>query len=661
MAFWFELQDRNRCELIIAKSHAESRDGAPAPESTTHFVFVAMNYDGYSSDDSSLSTLRSSTPSPQSVPSSPLSSSRSISPPPNWRLVTPPPSQDAGEDMPPARKRRKIEPRIRTTRHLDLTYDYAQSEHDRTESLELMLKALRKRRKIVVVAGAGISVSAGIPDFRSSHGLFRSLRGELKLKNSGKELFDASVYKDDSSTSSFHDMVRKLSRMASNAKPTSFHHLLARLSSEGRLLRLYTQNVDGLETELPPLRTEVPLNHKAPWPQTIQLHGGLEKMICQKCRHVSDFEPDLFDGPVPPSCPECEAQDHARTTHAGKRSHGVGKLRPRMVLYNEHNPDEEAIGAVTAADFRTRPDAVVVVGTSMKIPAVRRIVHEMCSIVRDRKEGTTIWINRDPEPTGKDLENLWDLIVKGDSDEVAQLANMRDWDDDTPDIVENYTDSDVERVRSSQGEITVEIKTPKKQVLAKIDLAAAAMTPPMSPKPRQIDIKIEETKPLTPKITINIPAIKKPALTLKNPASKGRKVSHVISDNEGKLKSKISLNKRPAGRPMKEATKKNGSLVQQTIFGKTTKSTSQQPAALPMKKPEPLSPRQNSNLQDFPSKVQIMRADFSSAEGSPMPETPPGMMRQTPPESGLRTSSPTQQETISPKGSVPKGMEDLLN
>ena len=236
-----------------------------------------MNDDDNFSDASSLTSL------PSSIPSSPLSAARSISPPPYWQagVITPPPSQNADEDMPRARKRRKIEPRIRTTRHLDLTSDYAQSEHDRSESLELMLNALRKRRKIVIVAGAGISVSAGIPDFRSSHGLFRSLRGEHKLKSSGKELFDASVYKDDSSTSSFHDMVRELSRMAEDAKPTLFHRLLARLSSEDRLLRLYTQNVDGLETELPPLQTQVPLNHKAPWPHTIQLHGGLEKMICQ--------------------------------------------------------------------------------------------------------------------------------------------------------------------------------------------------------------------------------------------------------------------------------------------------------------------------------------------------------------------------------------------
>ncbi|RMD44390.1 hypothetical protein DV735_g627, partial [Chaetothyriales sp. CBS 134920] len=477
------------------------------------------------------------------IPSSPLSSIRSISPPPGFGALTPPPCQNGGDDlMHRARKRRKGEPRIRTTRYLDLTSATSQSDYDRTESLDLMLKALRNRRKIVVVAGAGISVSAGIPDFRSSRGLFQTLKGEHKLKGSGKQLFDASVYKDDSSTSSFHDMVRKLSSLASDAKPTLFHRLLARLSSEGRLLRLYTQNVDGLESHLPPLRTQVPLNHRAPWPQTIQLHGGLEKMICQKCRHVSDFKPHLFDGPVPPPCPECIAHDLARTEHAGKRSHGIGKLRPRMVLYNEHNPDEDAIGAVTAADFRTRPDAVIVVGTSMKIPAVRRIVHEMCRIVRDRRDGTTIWINKDPPPAGKDLENLWDLVVEGDSDEVARLADMGEWYD----WVENYTESDLERIQSTQGEVTVEVKTPKKKpAFAHIDLGPAGMTPPRSPNLKNID-DVNTRQSSCPPPRLKLSFTKKKAsggLALKNPASSGLQLSEVIKkgDRGGSGKSSIKL------------------------------------------------------------------------------------------------------------------------
>ena len=139
------------------------------------------------------------------------------------------------------------------------------------------------------------------------------------------------------------------------------------------MLRLYTQNVDGIDTRLEPLATAIPLEEKGPWPKTIQLHGGLDKMVCSKCGELSDFKADLFEGTETPPCSACEGMDMAREA-CGKRSHGIGRLRPRMVLYNEYNPDQDAIGAVTTADLKSRPDAVIVVGTSLKIPDRKSVV-----------------------------------------------------------------------------------------------------------------------------------------------------------------------------------------------------------------------------------------------------------------------------------------------
>lgn len=329
-----------------------------------------------------------------------------------------------------------------------------------------------------------------VPDFRSETGLFAT---------NGKHLFDASVYQTDDSTSEFHDMVRNLSEKSAAAKPTEFHHLIAKLASEGRLMRLYTQNVDGLETSLPPLNTAVPLHHKGPWPRTIQLHGGLQKMVCTKCSNISDFEAALFRGATPPPCPVCIEADKVRTDHAGKRSHGVGKLRPKMLLYNEHNPEDEAIGAVTEADLRTRPDAVIVVGTKMKVPGLKRVVREMCGVVRGRKGGEAIWISREPPPAGKELENCWDLIVQGDSDTVAAHARMRRWDDDSIDYKE-CSESDSERAKANDSNVKVIIESTSSKVRdaasgvkivveapAKKAAASALLTPAPSPRSKSIE------------------------------------------------------------------------------------------------------------------------------------------------------------------------------
>lgn len=249
--------------------------------------------------------------------------------------------------------------------HLDLSG--SDVDEDELPQLQRLLSVLHKKRKIVVIAGAGISVSAGIPDFRSATGLFNTLKKEHKLKSSGKDLFDASVYQDDTSTSTFHDMVRTLSQHTKSAQPTAFHHLLATLAQEGRLMRLYTQNVDGIDTSLPPLSTQVPLPKKGPWPKTVQVHGGLDYMVCSKCHAVKPFDAEQFNGPSPPPCPSCVENDEIRQV-ADKRSHGIGWLRPRMVLYNEHNPDDESIGSCASYDMRMRPDAVIVAGTTLKIP-----------------------------------------------------------------------------------------------------------------------------------------------------------------------------------------------------------------------------------------------------------------------------------------------------
>ncbi|SLM40988.1 Sirtuin family, catalytic core small domain [Lasallia pustulata] len=596
-----------------------------------------MDDDSISDLSSDLSSLGSLSPPPMDYPS-PVSSQDYDS-----NVAASQPSQPRGCDgPPPAKKRRTVEPKPRTTEHLDLSQLPHCPAIDQEAQVDLLLKVLRKRRKIVVIAGAGISVSAGIPDFRSSNGLFTTLRSEHKLKASGKHLFDASVYQTDSSTSSFHDMVRSMSHLVSAAEPTEFHHMLATLASQGRLMRLYTQNVDGIDTSLPPLATSVPLSSRGPWPRTVQLHGGLEKMVCSKCSHLSDFEPALFDGPEPPPCNVCVETDKVRTDHAGKRSHGIGRLRPRIVLYNEHNPDEEAIGTVVSSDLRTRPDAVIVVGTSMKIPGVRRIVREMCGVVRGRRDGLAVWINRDPPPVGKDFEDCWDLIVRGPCDEVAKHAAMHRWNEDE---YKECTESEVERVKQRNGDIKVVIDPPTdgRNTLG-------IPTPTASPRPKHLALA-------KPKIVLKLSA---PKIKTKeaNPTGKGASMSQVL-----KTCSSTTVQAKPTKKASKpSSTKPSDAKINQAF--KVTKSSqpkskksklklqvhSEDELSMPMAPLSPQAARNNGPLQTptkpplFPNLTLSYKPELSSS-----------------PEDTDSWPERRRRETISPPGNIPQKIAMLLD
>ena len=210
------------------------------------------------------------------------------------------------------------------------------------------MKLLKNARRIIVVAGAGVSVAAGIPDFRSSAGLFSTLKADTKFKPSGKALFDASVYKvclcsfqglifqSDVGTQSYNEMIQSLHTMTTEAVPTAFHSFLDKLSP--RIARIYTQNIDSLENRFAALSTTVPLPLKAPWPKTIQLHGDLRYAVCSKCRWIGSLDPSQLSSTEEMGCMECRVADDVRQV-VGKRCQGVGMIRPRVVLYNEPNPD----------------------------------------------------------------------------------------------------------------------------------------------------------------------------------------------------------------------------------------------------------------------------------------------------------------------------------
>ncbi|KAI9815892.1 MAG: hypothetical protein M1832_005202 [Thelocarpon impressellum] len=616
---------------------------------------MALRSPAHSGSSSPLSSLASRSPSPPAFYPSPTSSQEPCE-------ASLPASQqfsqlDAadGDRPPPSKKRKIVVPKPRTTEYLDLRAPSLKagqpteglSSSQRTH-LDALLKVLRKKRKIVVVAGAGISVSAGIPDFRSSTGLFTTLRSQHNLKASGKHLFDASVYKTDESTSSFHDMVRSLSHLVSATKPTEFHHLLATLAQEGRLLRLYSQNVDGIDTSLPPLVTKVPLNSKGPWPRTIQLHGGLGKMVCQKCHHLSDFEAALFDGPHPPSCRECEEMDSVRTNIAGKRSHGIGKLRPRIVLYNEYNPDEDAIGAVSSADLRARPDAIIVVGTSLKVPGVRRIVKEMCGVVRGRRDGVAIWINNGPEPMSRDFDNCWDLVVRGDADEVARHAKLGRWDDNEPGEYQEVPDAALMQVKEEGDRLEVVVGTPKKSTA---NLANGVLTPVGSPYSGATVMAEKEAEMGKPTKRAKI---EKPSGLLRDLLEASRKPSKQAPKRTKKPDKKALKPSRTStiSRALKVTKSTTLTVTEESIVTAKAKLTEENGLPYRAAASDPVATSKPPMVIWATSRPSLPQGSFRLAECNPI----------TPPDDQMAAIRRAMRDAVvSPTGPIPQGMEFLMN
>ena len=495
-----------------------------------------------------------------------------------------------------------------------------------------------------------------VPDFRSSTGLFSTLRTEHKLKASGKHLFDASVYQTDSSTSSFHDMVRSLSHLVSTAKPTAFHQMLSSIASEGRLMRLYTQNVDGIDVGLPSLETRVPLGSKGPWPRAIQLHGGLKKMVCSKCNHLSDFDAGLFEGPEPPPCVVCIETDKVRTNHAGKRSHGIGKLRPRIVLYNEHNPDEDAIGAVMSSDLRARPDAVIVVGTSMRIPGVRRIVKEMCSVVRARKDGLTMWINNEPPPSGKDFDNCWDLIVRGPSDKVAKY-----WNDANHEYTE-CTESEVERAKQRTGEVKVIMQSSQGPMQEEIGILTPGRSPaPSFSEPFKVEIRSSGMSPLARPPTWRV--VGKSVLSEKG----SRKTTKMVAGKSQPKPLKLS----GKGSSVKKRNAKLGVEIPKTRIDtafRTSKPSHSGAKDLPIEEKNGIADKQRvqySLMHHIASPSGLHNPSiFSQTALLSSPLTPDPSKSPTPVSTSPSEGRPWKERSndiISPIGAIPKDMVKLLN
>ncbi|KAJ3193805.1 hypothetical protein HK101_004069 [Irineochytrium annulatum] len=336
--------------------------------------------------------------------------------------------------------------------------------------------ALKRAKQCIAVTGAGISVSAGIPDFRSENGLYNLIKERYpNLVLKGKDLFDASIFRDATSTALFYQFMAELKCKVDDADITPTHQFLNELWDQGKLARWYTQNIDCLEARnnelagspttaaLPPIgkplslsnranvlrstqapptpasasrpaaavktpvssTTAMPLTPTSPGANTvlIQLHGDLSTVICTLCSTRYAFtQPHVhaFRDGAPPCCPRCRGMSDARVA-GGKRALAVGVLRPNVVLYGEHHPGGGDIADVVGKDVRRpkakRVDVMMVMGTSLKVEGVKRLVRDLGKSVRGGG-GIVVLVNR--IALGKEWEDVFDVRIEGDCDDVVE-------------------------------------------------------------------------------------------------------------------------------------------------------------------------------------------------------------------------------------------------
>ena len=101
-----------------------------------------------------------------------------------------------------------------------------------------LAKILQESDNIVFFGGAGVSTASGIPDFRSSDGLYSQ---KLGRNFTPEQLVSHSFfmrYPDD-----FFDFYKK-NLVYPDAEPNDCHIALAKLEEMGRLKAVITQNID---------------------------------------------------------------------------------------------------------------------------------------------------------------------------------------------------------------------------------------------------------------------------------------------------------------------------------------------------------------------------------------------------------------------------------
>ncbi|KNE61271.1 hypothetical protein AMAG_07014 [Allomyces macrogynus ATCC 38327] len=249
------------------------------------------------------------------------------------------------------------------------------------------VELLQKSSRIMVVTGAGISVSCGIPDFRSKNGIYSRLT-DYELEDP-TQMFDLEYFRRKPET--FYSFANEI--YPSNFKPSPCHAFVALLEQQGKLLRNYTQNIDNIE-------------QLAGIERVIQCHGSFRTARCVTCGYKvpgNAIEKEVFAKTVP-KCPKCPPDSPFPV------------IKPDIVFFGEQLPDEfhDQIKPDLAAT-----DLILVIGSSLKVAPVSEILSSVPDHVPQ------LIINRELLPY---LAHHFDVHLLGNADTVVmELCRRAGW------------------------------------------------------------------------------------------------------------------------------------------------------------------------------------------------------------------------------------------
>ncbi|KAH9411811.1 sirtuin-like protein [Ordospora pajunii] len=274
------------------------------------------------------------------------------------------------------------------------------------------IKAFAQKR-VVVLTGAGISVSCGIPDFRSQTGIFNDIKKTLGI--SGRNLFTYGISVAKETRSIYIKYMSKLKSMVDLAAPSLTHRFLLSYSQISNGFRLYTQNIDGLEEKA----GMVPRNDKST--QLVYLHGSMKELACLYCGARVNFgeaERKEYEAGNEITCTCCILRNEKRGIEhtAGLRKRPVGVMHTTIIHYDQQHPESAFISRMAQSDGCC--NLFVVMGTSLRVLGVKRLVRYFCRL--ESTHGRRILVNLEKPP--KEFAELFDFFWNGDCDEFCRIV-----------------------------------------------------------------------------------------------------------------------------------------------------------------------------------------------------------------------------------------------